>query len=191
MNQNQDRIRKVGKHTYGHTNIEIFYWGEGTWLDIGSFCSISGHIQIYLGGNHRIDWGTTYPFGHINQQLFPTFSGVGHPQTKGNVIIGNDVWIGTNVTIMSGINIGDGSVIASNTLVTKDIDPYSVVGGNPSKLIKYRFPPSIINQLLDLKWWEMEDSLIDQISPYLCNENFQQYLPELIKQKNKINQIVK
>jgi acetyltransferase-like isoleucine patch superfamily enzyme len=97
--QNQDRIRNVGKHTYGTHNIEIYYWGEGTWLDIGSFCSISGHITVYLGGNHRTDWATTYPFGHINQGIFNAFDGTGHPGTKGNVTIGNDVWIGTSVTI--------------------------------------------------------------------------------------------
>lgn len=184
--QNQDRIRTVGKHTYGQHNIEIYYWGEGTWLDIGSFCSISGHINVYLGGNHRIDWATTYPFGHINQNIFNSFNGQGHPQTKGNVTIGNDVWIGTSVTIMSGITIGDGACIASNAVITKDVEPYSIIGGNPAKLIKKRFDDETINQLLELKWWELEDPYINQMSPYLCSSNFKEYLPELINAKKEI-----
>lgn len=184
--QNQNRIRNVGKYTYGHHNIDIYYWGEGTWLDIGSFCSISGHITVYLGGNHRIDWATTYPFGHIHQQQFNIFDGKGHPQTKGNVKIGNDVWIGTHVTIMSGITIGDGACIANNSVITKNIEPYSIVGGNPSKLIRKRFDEETINQLLELEWWNLEDNYINQISPYLCNENFKEYLPELIKIKQEL-----
>jgi acetyltransferase-like isoleucine patch superfamily enzyme len=185
--QNQDRIRSVGKYTYGQQNIDIYYWGEGTWLDIGSFCSISGYVHVYLGGNHRTDWATTYPFGHINQDSFPSFNGVGHPQTKGNVLIGNDVWIGTHVTIMSGITIGDGACIASNSVVTKDVEPYSITGGNPAKLIKKRFDDETINQLLELKWWELNDDHIDQMSPYLCSEYFKEYLPELIEAKQQLN----
>jgi len=189
MYQNQNRIRSVGKHTYGSHNIEIYYWGENTWLDIGNFCSISGHIHVYLGGNHRIDWATTYPFGHINQSIFNSFNGQGHPQTKGNVVIGNDVWIGTHVTIMSGVTIGDGACIASNSVITKDIEPYSVVGGNPHKLIKKRFDDKIINQLLELKWWDMDDYAINEMSPYLCSSDFSQYLPELLKYKKQIYDI--
>jgi acetyltransferase-like isoleucine patch superfamily enzyme len=181
--QNSHRIRNIGKYTYGYNNIEIYYWGEETWLDIGKFCSISGHVKVYLGGNHRTDWATTYPFGHINQKTFDIFGGEGHPQTKGNVIIGNDVWIGTDVTIMSGITIGDGACIASNTVVTKNVDPYNIVGGNPGKIIKKRFNDDTINQLLELKWWEFEDNFINQITPYLCNPDFQEYLPELLEIK--------
>lgn len=184
--QNQDRIRSIGKYTYGHQNIEIYYWSEGTWLDIGSFCSISGYVHVYLGGNHRLDWATTYPFGHINQNIFDSFNGEGHPQTKGNVVIGNDVWIGTHVTIMSGVTIGDGATIANNSVITKDVEPYTVVGGNPAKFIKKRFDDETVNQLLELKWWELEDSHINQMSPYLCNSNFKEYLPELIKAKQEI-----
>ena len=185
--QNSNRIRSVGKHTYGSQNIEVYYWGEGTWLDIGNFCSISGHILVYLGGNHRTDWATTFPFGHIHQQTFDKFSGVGHPQTKGDVTIGNDVWIGTHVTIMSGITVGDGACIANNSVITKDVPPYTIVGGNPAKVIKQRFDDEIISQLLELKWWDLDDHYVNEFSPYLCSENFKEYLPELIKSKQEIN----
>jgi acetyltransferase-like isoleucine patch superfamily enzyme len=182
--QNSNRIRSVGKHTYGSQNIEIYYWGEDTWLDIGDYCSISGHILVYLGGNHRTDWATTYPFGHINQEIFPDFNGEGHPQTKGNVTIGNDVWIGTHVTIMSGITIGDGACIANNSVVTKDVEPYSIIGGNPAKFIKNRFTDDIKNNLLKYKWWEFEPYIVNHISPLLCSNRFEE-LFEILENINK------
>ena len=185
---NQDRIRKIGKYTYGgHNNININYWGEGTWLDIGSFCSIASNLTVLLGGNHRTDWATTYPFGHINTNIFNNFNGVGHPQTKGDVIIENDVWIGSNVTILSGITIGNGSCIANNSVITKDVEPYSIVGGNPAKLIKHRFDQETINSLLELKWWDLDDFHINEMSPYLCSEDFKEYLPQLLNYKIEIN----
>jgi acetyltransferase-like isoleucine patch superfamily enzyme len=182
---NKNRIRSVGSHTYGHNNINIYYWGENTWLDIGDYCSISGNVNVYLGGNHRIDWATTYPFGHVLKNKFKTYDGNGHPSTKGNVKIGNDVWIGTDVTIMSGITIGDGACIACNSVITKDVLPYTVVGGNPAKLIKYRFDTDIINNLLKYKWWELPDNIVDEISPLLCSNNFDELFKRLEKLTSK------
>ena len=80
----------VGKYTYG--TPKILYGSSGAILTIGNFCSIANGVTIYLGGNHRCDWVSTYPFGHINQNIFDNYNGEGHPSTKGNVIIGNDVW---------------------------------------------------------------------------------------------------
>lgn len=194
-NKNQDRIKSIGKYTriksigkytYGQNNIKIYYWGEGTWLHIGSFCSIAENVHVFLGGDHRTDWATTYPFGHINQRVFNEFDGKGHPQTKGDVKIGNDVWIGANVTIMSGIEIGDGACIASNSVVTKDVGPYCIVGGNPAKHIRTRFEDPVVKQLIELKWWDMDDYFINKMTPYLCNEKFKEYLPKLIEYKNII-----
>jgi acetyltransferase-like isoleucine patch superfamily enzyme len=123
---------EIGKYTYGTPKI---HWKHNNAkLMIGKFCSIGGNVNIYLGGNHRIDWITTYPFGHINNNVFNSFNGEGHPSTKGNVIIGNDVWIGSNVTIMSGVCISDGAVIANNSHVVKNIEPYTLYGGNPYKV---------------------------------------------------------
>ena len=184
MRENEHRIRSVGKHTYGIQNIDIYYWCEDTWLDVGSFCSISGHILVYLGGNHRIDWATTFPFGHLEKNIFTKFNGIGHPSTKGNVKIGNDVWIGTHATIMSGITIGDGACIACNSVVTKDVLPYSIVGGNPAKLIKMRFSDDIIKKLLKYEWWELSDNVINDISPLLCSNDFNKLFHKL--ENNKI-----
>ncbi len=156
-----------GKYTYGTPNI---HWvNNDAKLVVGNFCSIAGNVNIYLGGNHRTDWVTTYPFGHINQHIFNNFNGNGNPSTKGNVIIGNDVWIGNNVTIMSGVTIGDGVVIANNSHVVKNVEPYSLVGGNPAKLIKYRFSQEQIEKLLQIKWWYWDDNKINKFTPLLCN----------------------
>ncbi len=164
-------IKEIGPYTYGENHITIKSWGEGYNVYIGNFCSIANNLTIYLGGNHRHDWVTTYPFGHVNQHIFNTFNGEGHPASKGDVIIGNDVWIGANVTIMSGVKIGDGAVIANNSHIVKDIVPYSIVGGNPAKLIRYRFTEEQIQKLLNIKWWNWDSTKINNNLPYLCNTN--------------------
>lgn len=163
-----------GRYTYGTPTIHR--WRECATLTVGSFCSIAANVNIYLGGNHRTDWVTTYPFGHIYKDTFKTFNGEGHPATKGDVIIGNDVWIGSNATIMSGVTIGDGAVIANNSHVVKNIEPYSLVGGNPAKLIRYRFTQEQIDQLLKIKWWEWEDNKIDKYTSMLCNPNIDEFI---------------
>jgi acetyltransferase-like isoleucine patch superfamily enzyme len=164
-----------GKYTYGKPNI-ITWAPSDAILNVGNFCSIAGNVNIYLGGNHRTDWVTTYPFGHIYQNTFNNFNGIGHPSTKGSVNIGNDVWIGDNVTIMSGITIGDGAVIANNSHVVKNVEPYSLVGGNPAKLIKYRFSSDQIEQLLKIKWWYWDDEKINKYTPLMCNENIDNFI---------------
>ncbi len=164
----------VGKYSYGRPNIN---WNNNdAELIIGNFCSIANGVNIYLGGNHRIDWITTYPFGHIHKNIFNKFDGVGHPSTKGNVVIGNDVWIGANSTIMSGIKIGDGSVIANNSHIVKDVEPYSIVGGNPAKHIRYRFTQEQIKELLDIQWWFWEDEKINELSQILCNNDIDDFI---------------
>lgn len=163
-----------GKYTYGTPNV--IWENENGKLIVGNFCSIGANVNIYLGGNHRTDWVTTYPFGHIHQNKFNNFNGNGHPATKGNVIIGNDVWIGSNVTIMSGVTIGDGVVIANNSHVVKNAESYTLIGGNPAKLIKYRFTQDQINELLKIKWWNWDDNKINTFSPLLCNDNIDEFI---------------
>jgi acetyltransferase-like isoleucine patch superfamily enzyme len=163
-----------GKYTYGNPNI--YMEKNNAKLVVGNFCSISTNVNIFLGGNHRTDWVTTYPFGHIHKNIFNTFNGIGHPTTKGDVIIGNDVWIGENVTIMSGVTIGDGAVIATNSHIVKNVEPYSIVGGNPAKFIKYRFTSEQIEKLLQIKWWYWDDDKINNVIPLLCNNNIDDFI---------------
>lgn len=136
----------------------------------------ASYVRIYLDANHRTDWVTTYPFGHINQNIFNSFNGIGHPSGNGNVIIGNDVWIAEGVSIASGIKIGDGAVIASKSHVIKDVEPYSIYGGNPAKFIKFRFSKEIINKLLKIKWWDWNIHKINQNLPLMCSANIEQFI---------------
>ena len=158
---------EIGRYTYGYESAVIKQWGEGASLQIGSFCSIANGLTVFLGGNHRVDWITTFPFGHIFQDKLGGAEIVGHPQSNGDIIIGNDVWIGSDVTIMSGLKIGDGAVIAANSTVVKDIAAYEIWGGNPAKKLKTRFSEEVINSLQQLKWWEWEVEIIKKLAPSL------------------------
>lgn len=164
-----DKKYKIGEYTYG--NPEVLFENEDANLIIGKFCSIANGVTIFLGGNHRTDWITTYPFNALTT-YFPEGKGIkGHPATKGNVIIGNDVWIGLNVIIMSGVSIGDGAVIAAGSVVSKNIGDYEIWGGNPSRFLKKRFDDHMIKELQDLKWWDWDISVIRENISHLCSDN--------------------
>jgi len=165
---------QFGKYSYGEP--KLFFESNEARLHVGNFCSIADNVKIFLGGNHRTDWITTYPFGHINNETFNSFNGEGHPSTKGDVYIGNDVWIGNNTTIMSGVKIGDGAVIAANSHVVKEVKPYELVGGNPAKHIKYRFTKEQIDELLKIKWWDWSDEQINKFIPLLCSSNIDNFI---------------
>jgi len=165
----------VGRHTYGHRGIHLNWEHESSELIIGSFCSIGANCKVYLGGNHRHDYFTTFPFGFTSNECF-NYAGLNHPTTKGNVIIENDVWLGENVTIMSGVKIGNGAVIAANSHVVSCVKPYCIYGGNPAKFIKTRFNPNTINTLLKLKWWDKSDEEIQKILPILCSNNIDELI---------------
>jgi len=166
-------VDKVGKHTYGLENIKVFRWdgpnNPRCKVIIGAFCSLAEGIIISTNGNHRYKRVSTYPFaerGWIKQDL-KTVS----PYGNGDIIIGNDVWIARCVSINSGIKIGDGAIIAANSVVVKNVEPYSVVGGNPARLIKYRFTPDQIQKLLEIKWWEWEDEKIKENLPLILDDD--------------------
>jgi len=124
-------------------------------IKIGNFCSIARGTNIQEH-NHDINCMTTY---FIKYRIFNDKYGT-DAVSKGAIEIGNDVWIGTGSTILTGVKIGDGAVIAANAVVTNDIPPYAIVGGTPAKVLKYRFSPEIINELLQIQWWNWE---IDKI----------------------------
>jgi acetyltransferase-like isoleucine patch superfamily enzyme len=166
----------TGKYTYvDGGKIEVINPDKYKVI-IGNFCSIASGCKIFLNANHRKDWVTTYPFGHIHQRIFTNFNGYGHPTCNGNVVIGNDVWISSNVTIMSGVTIGDGAIIANNSHVVKDVEPYTLVGGNPAKYISSRFDDETIKKLLKIKWWNWDDEKINQYLPLLCSSNIQKLI---------------
>ena len=122
---------------------------------IGKYCSIASGVRFMLGGNHghRYDWITAYPLDRIESYQEKRSQPKGYIP-KGDTVIGNDVWIGYEALIMPGITIADGAVIAARAVVTKDVAPYTIVGGNPATVIKKRFPDTQIETLLQIKWWD-------------------------------------
>jgi len=158
----------IGDYTYGCPRV--FEWGEGAKLKIGKYCSIAEAVNIFLGGNHRLDWITTYPFMSIFDWK-EAENLKGHPATKGDVVIGNDVWIGYGATIMSGVKIADGAVIGARAVVTKDVDAYTIVAGNPARIIKKRFTDARIKYLLKVKWWNWSKEKVIRNIKFLCGRD--------------------
>ena len=155
---------EVGRGTYGEPSIR--HWKEPATLKVGSFCSIAEDVTIFLGGNHRTDWITTYPFSVFRESAKHI---VGHPASRGDIIIGNDVWIGDSAVILSGVSIGNGAVIAASAVVTTDVPPYSIFAGNPAKVIRMRFEEEEIAILQSLEWWGWDDAKLDSAMPHLLN----------------------
>ena len=155
----------VGDYTYYddfenvenfENNVKYHFDFVGDKLTIGKFCMIASNVKFIMNGaNHLTNSLTTYPFAIFGNGWENAMEGKSYPQ-KGDINIGNDVWIGYNATIMAGVNIGDGAIIAANSTVTKDVEPYTIVGGNPAKEIKKRFSQHVITKLLELKWWNWD-----------------------------------
>ena len=162
---------KVGKHTYGLESAKFLRWGEDNpKVYIGRFCSISYGLQFVTGGDHRQEWVSTFPFGHTETTKNICSPVHGHPHPSKDISIMNDVWIGRNVSIMSGVCIGNGAVIATNSHVVKDVPDYAIVGGNPAKLIKFRFNDETIKELLEIKWWDWQEEKIKKNLLYLTSD---------------------
>ena len=147
----------------------------GDKLIIGKFCAIAKGIEFVMNGaNHRMCSVTTYPFNIMGggwEQFTPALEDL---PLKGDTVVGNDVWIGQNVTVMPGVNIGDGAIIAANSVVTKDIPAYCVAGGNPCKIIKKRFDDELISYLQEIKWWDWSPEKIFANLEALCSGDLEQ-----------------
>ena len=173
----------VGEYTYYddvngaekfEDHVTHHYEFLGDKLIIGKFCAIAKGIEFVMNGaNHRMNSVTTYPFNIMGggwEQFTPSLDDL---PLKGDTVVGNDVWIGQNVTVMPGIHIGDGAIIAANSVVTKDIPPYCIAGGNPCRVIRKRFGEDLIAYLLDLKWWDWDADKIFRNMDALCSGDLQ------------------
>lgn len=141
-------------------------------LVIGSFCSIGSGAAFIMAGNqgHRNEWISTFPFFFMPE--VPEFENAGNGYLPaGDTVIGNDVWIGSEAIIMPGITVGDGAVIGTRALVTKNVDPYAIVGGNPAKTIRKRFDDDSIALLLEMKWWDWPAARLKAAMPLMTSGN--------------------
>ncbi|MGH6760897.1 MAG: type B chloramphenicol O-acetyltransferase [Phyllobacterium sp.] len=139
-------------------------------LIIGSFCSIGSGAAFIMAGNqgHRHEWATTFPLFYMSEE--PAFAGsLDGYAPAGDTIVGNDVWIGSEAMIMPGIRVGHGAVIGSRALVTRDVEPYAIVGGNPAKTIRKRFSDADIALLLEMQWWDWPLDRIKSATKLLCD----------------------
>lgn len=140
----------IGAWTYGCPTCRYQEFGDAT-LKVGKFCSIAPDVRIFLAGEHRTDAVATYPFDYMFADGGSLPRGQG---CRGDVVIGNDVWVGDGVLILSGVRIGDGAIIAARAVVNKDVPPYAIVGGVPARLIRMRFPAETVEALLRIAWWD-------------------------------------
>ncbi len=147
---------QIGKGTYG--KIRVYSCTKQSKLIIGNFCSIADEVSFLLSVDHPLNLISTYPFKTMYSQ-----AGYVDATSKGNIIIDDDVWIGYRSTIMSGVHIGQGAVIAAGAVVTKDVPPYSIVGGVPAKVIKYRFKPQIIHEMLKIDFSKINKDDIETL----------------------------
>ena len=147
----------------------------GDKLIIGKFCAIARGVEFVMNGaNHMLDCLSTYPFEIIDE-----FKGLARPfanrGNRGDTVIGNDVWIGQNATILPGVHIGDGAIVGANAVVSKDVPAYAVVVGNPAVVKKYRFDAETIKLLLELKWWDKPVEEIKRIIPIISSKDIKDY----------------
>ena len=160
-------MHEIGEYTYGHPRI--IDYDHGPRLKIGKFCSISDGATIMLGGEHRMDLVSTYPFyANFRPDLYDKEK---VHKLKGDVIIGNDVWIGHEALILSGVHIHNGAVIGARALVTRDVTSYSVVGGVPARHLKYRVPVEMIGPLNEIAWWDWPLEKIVEAIPMLLSDD--------------------
>jgi len=147
----------LGRHSY-HGNIHERFEPV---VEVGNFTSIASDVTFYGTCQHPQTLAT-FPFtdkGWCDESVYPkSFS-------RGKITIGSDVWIGEHVLILDGITIGDGAIIGTGSVVTKEVLPYAIVGGNPAKLIRFRFPPKKVEKLLELQWWNKPDEEIKEKLP--------------------------
>lgn len=152
-------------------NVKYHFDFVGDKLIIGKFCMIASNVTFIMNGaNHLTDAVSSYPFAIFGEGWKDAMDGKSYP-VKGDTIIGNDVWIGYNATIMPGVTIGDGAIIATGSVVTKDVEPYTIVGGNPAKEIKKRFSDEQISKLLELQWWNWDIEKITENVQNLTGNN--------------------
>ncbi|WP_320109560.1 CatB-related O-acetyltransferase [Bosea sp. NBC_00550] len=167
----------AGAYTYGRPKVR--FPESGARLAIGRYGSIADGVEILLGGNHRLDWATTYPFPALPGLWPEAASTTGHDTTRGDVLIGHDVWLGSQSMILSGVRISHGAVVAARAVVTRDVPPYAIVAGNPARLVRLRFDEATVAALLETRWWALPREELVPLLPLLMSERTEAFVAAL------------
>jgi probable biosynthetic protein (TIGR04098 family) len=152
---------EIGDYSIGAP--KILFFDDGCRLTVGKFCSLAMGSTFVLGGSHRTEFVSTFPFGHMTGEVGPS----DWTRSRGDVVIGSDVWIAANATILSGVTVGHGAVVGAGSVVIDDVPPCAVVLGNPARVVSKRFSDDVIADLLELRWWDLDDSQVGALRPLL------------------------
>lgn len=161
-------VLTMGRFSYGRPKISRFA-GDTAKVRIASFVSIAPDVEFIPGGMHRVDWVSTYPFRYAFEM--PGSLMDGHPASRGDIVVGHDVWIATGARILSGVTIGNGAVIGAGAVVSSDVRPYAVVVGNPAREVYRRFSDEDVEALEELAWWDWPTEQIREAVDVLCSED--------------------
>jgi acetyltransferase-like isoleucine patch superfamily enzyme len=172
MSYSSERLT-MGRGSYGAPLIPT-YPGDTARVVVGSFVSIASDVVLMDGGDHRADWVTTFPLRAVYE--LPGAYADGHPRSRGDLHIGNDVWIGRGARVRGGLTIGDGAVVGGYSIVTKDVRPYAIVAGNPAREIRRRFSDEQVDALLRIAWWEWPLEEILGRADQLCSDNVDAFI---------------
>lgn len=165
----------IGRYAWGH--LIVSNRTPGAKLEVGQFCSLAYGVHILLGGEHRTDFVSTYRFpAYAEFRENASHLAVESSSTRGNVRIGNDVWIGNEALILSGVTIGDGAVIGARSVVRQDVPAYAVVAGNPGRVAGYRFSKEQIEALLEIAWWDWPIAKISDALELMMSDDIQRFI---------------
>lgn len=163
----------IGEHSYGVPNVHL-YKGSESKVIIGKYCSLAPGVTFITGGIHPANWVSTYPFR--SRWNLPGADRDGMPFTKGNIVVGSDVRIGTDAMILSGVTIGHGAIIAARAVVTRDIPAYAIAAGVPARVVSMRFDEQVVRRLLRVAWWEWDEAKIRGTIPLLSSPQVESFL---------------
>jgi len=166
---------EIGDFSFGDPVIRAY--DDRARLKVGRYSSIAAGVTVMLGGHHRTDFVTTFPLGLVYRPLLP----IELPYSRGDVVVGSDVWIAANATILSGTTIGDGAVVGAGAVVISDVPPYAIVFGNPARVMGQRFPDEIVKALIELRWWDLDAEQVQALRPLLQSTNVELLVSECRK----------
>jgi chloramphenicol O-acetyltransferase type B len=155
-----------------HQAEVVRYPGDTAMVRIGSYSSIAADVQFLPGGNHHLNFVTTFPPHRLGAD------NNGYPWSKGDIRVGSDVWIGRGARVLSGVNIGDGAVVAAYSVVVHDVEPYAIVGGNPARFIRLRFSTDVVAALRAIAWWEWSDELVRERAPQIGSSDVEAFIAD-------------